>query len=95
MSELLRELGTRYDAIIIDSPPLGIVSDALTLTPLVDQILLVAKDLDSSLKELRRGTRLLRERGAVMPGLVLTSVDPSHFSSLDKKTLHRYVVGIG
>ena len=94
LSELLSELRTRYDAIIVDSPPLGIVPDALTLTPLVDQILLVAKDIDSSLKELRRGTRLLRERGAVVPGLVLTSVDPSQLSSLDKKTLHRYVVGI-
>jgi Mrp family chromosome partitioning ATPase len=94
LSELLTELRGRYDAIIVDSPPLGIVSDALTLTPLVDQILLVAKDIDSSLQELRRGTRLLRERGAVVPGLVLTSVDPSQFSSLDKKTLHRYVVGI-
>jgi succinoglycan biosynthesis transport protein ExoP len=94
LSELLTELRARYEAIIIDSPPLGIVSDALTLTPLVDQILLVAKDVDSSLKELRRGTRLLRERGAVVPGLVLTSVDPSQLSALDKKTLHRYVVGI-
>lgn len=94
LSELLTDLRSRYDIIIIDSPPLGIVSDALTLTPLVDQILLVAKDVDSSLSELRRGTRLLRERGAVVPGLVLTSVDPSHLSSVDKKTLHRYVMGI-
>jgi hypothetical protein len=73
---------------------LGIVSDALTLTPLVDQIILVAKDIDSSLNELQRGTRLLRERGAVVPGLVLTSVDPSQLSSVDKKTLHHYVMGV-
>jgi Mrp family chromosome partitioning ATPase len=94
LSTLLTELRSRYDAIIIDSPPLGIVSDALTLTPLVDQIILVAKDMDSSLNELQRGTRLLRERGAVVPGLVLTSVDPSQLSSVDKKTLHRYVMGV-
>jgi polysaccharide biosynthesis transport protein len=94
LATLLTELRSRYDAIIIDSPPLGIVSDALTLTPLVDQIILVAKDMDSSLNELQRGTRLLRERGAVVPGLVLTSVDPSQLSSVDKKTLHRYVMGV-
>jgi succinoglycan biosynthesis transport protein ExoP len=94
LGELLADLRSRYDAIIIDSPPLGIVSDALTLTPLVDQILLVAKDVDSSLTELRRGTRLLQERGAVVPGLVLTSVDPNHLSSVDKETLHRYVMGV-
>lgn len=94
LSELLAELRSHYDAIVIDSPPLGLVSDALTLTPLVDQILLVAKDADSSLGELRRGSRLLRERGAVVPGLVLTSVDPAQLSSVDKKTLHHYIVGI-
>ena len=94
LTTLLNELRTRYDAIIIDSPPLGIVPDALTLTPLVDQIILVAKDMDSSLNELQRGTRLLRERGAVVPGLVLTSVDPSQLSSVDKKTLDRYVMGV-
>jgi capsular exopolysaccharide synthesis family protein len=94
LAELLATLRTCYDAIIVDSPPLGIVSDALALTPLVDQIILVAKDLDSSLTELRRGTRLLRERGAVVPGLVLTSVDPSQLSPVDIRTLHHYVVGI-
>jgi Mrp family chromosome partitioning ATPase len=94
LAELLATLRTHYDAIIIDSPPLGIVSDALALTPLADQIILVAKDVDSSLAELGRGTRLLRERGAVVPGLVLTSVDPSHLSSVDKRTLRRYIVGI-
>ncbi len=94
LAVLLAELRTRYDAIIVDSPPLGIVSDALALTPLVDQILLVSKDVESSLTELRRGTRLLRERGAVVPGLVLTSVDPGRMSSVDRKTLHRYVMGI-
>jgi Mrp family chromosome partitioning ATPase len=94
LTTLLNELRSRYDAIIIDSPPLGIVPDALTLTPLVDQIILVAKDMDSSLNELQRGTRLLRERGAVVPGLVLTSVDPSQLSSVDKKTLDRYVMGV-
>jgi len=94
LGALLADLRSRYDAIIIDSPPLGIVSDALTLTPLVDQIILVAKDVDSSLSELRRGTRLLRERGAVVPGLVLTSVDPSQLSSVDRKTVDRYVMGV-
>jgi capsular exopolysaccharide synthesis family protein len=94
LTTLLTELRSHYDAIIIDSPPLGIVSDALTLTPLADQIILVAKDADSSLDELQRGTRLLRERGAVVPGLVLTSVDPSQLSSVDKRTLDRYVMGV-
>jgi len=33
-----RKTRTHYDAIIIDSPPIGLVSDALTDAPLVDQM---------------------------------------------------------
>lgn len=91
---LLARLREEYEVIVIDSPPVGIVSDALTLTPLVDETILVAKDGDASLEELRRGTRLLQDRAARVTGLVLTSVDPKTMSSVDRKTLHRYVMGV-
>jgi len=94
LRKLLAGLCRHYDAIIIDSPPVGIVSDALTLVPLVDQTLLVARDGDTSIAELRRGARLLHERGATSLGLVLTSIDPDDLSSVDKKILHRYVTGV-
>ena len=94
LSELLAKLQGHYDAIVIDSPPVGLVSDALTLTSLVDQTIIVAKDGDSSVDELKRGIRLLKERGATVAGLVLTSVDPRGMSSVDKKTMHRYVLGV-
>lgn len=93
MRDLLAEIGTQYDAIVMDSPPVGVVSDALTLAPLADQTILVAKDGDSSESELKKGVRMLREAGATVAGLVLTSVDPQDVSSLDRKTLSRYVVG--
>jgi capsular exopolysaccharide synthesis family protein len=94
LRELLGKLRIQYDAIVIDSPPVGIVSDALTIAPLVDQTLIVAKDGDSSFSELKRATRLLQDRGATVAGLVLTSIDPHDMSSVDKKTLHRYVLGV-
>lgn len=94
LKELLTKLRNHYDAIIVDSPPVGIVSDALTLIPLVDQTIIVAKDGASSIAELKRGTRLLKERGATLAGLVLTSTNPDDLSSVDKKTLHRYVMGM-
>jgi capsular exopolysaccharide synthesis family protein len=94
LAELLAKLRTRYSAIIIDSPPIGLVADALTLASLVDQTILIAKDGDTSVAELARGTRILKERGATLAGLILTGVDPNQMSSVDKATLNRYVVGV-
>ncbi|MEA3182769.1 MAG: polysaccharide biosynthesis transport protein [Gammaproteobacteria bacterium] len=91
---LVAKLRTHYDAIIIDSPPIGLVSDALTIAPLVDQTVMIAKDGEASTAELARGTRLLKDRGATVAGLVLTGVDPKGFSRAHDSTLKRYMVGV-
>jgi capsular exopolysaccharide synthesis family protein len=44
MEELIRRLEKNYDYIIIDSPPVNIVSDALSLSKMVDGILIVVKE---------------------------------------------------
>jgi capsular exopolysaccharide synthesis family protein len=91
---IIAKLRTYYEAIIIDSPPVGVVSDALMIASLVDQTVIVAKDGETTTAELARGTRLLKERGAEVAGLVLTGVDPKEFTSMDKTSLKRYVVGL-
>jgi polysaccharide biosynthesis transport protein len=93
-AQLLGELRTRYDAIIVDSPPIGVVSDALILASLVDQTVIVAKEEETSTVELAHGTRLLKDRGANVAGLVLTGVDPEDMSPVDKTTLRRYILGM-
>lgn len=93
-AQLLGELRTRYDAIIVDSPPIGVVSDALILASLVDQTVIVAKEEETSTAELAHGTRLLKDRGANVAGLVLTGVDPEDMSPVDKTTLRRYILGM-
>ena len=92
--QLLEKLRARYDAIVIDSPPVGIVSDALTLALLADQTILVAREGACTVQDLKRGLSMLRDRGAIIAGLVLTSVDPAEMSSVDRKTLDRYVKGV-
>jgi Mrp family chromosome partitioning ATPase len=41
MRELLVTLGKLFEAVVIDTPALGIVSDAMTLVPLVSNALVV------------------------------------------------------
>jgi len=43
MVRLLADVRARYDAVIIDSPPLGTVSDASVLAPRVDGVVLVVR----------------------------------------------------
>ncbi len=43
VSELFARLLETYDYVIVDSPPVGLVSDALSLIPLVDHVLFVAR----------------------------------------------------
>jgi polysaccharide biosynthesis transport protein len=93
-AHLFAKLRTRYDAIVVDSPPIGIVSDALILASLVDQTIIVAKESETSTAELSHSARLLRDRGANVAGLVLTGVDPADISAAHKAILHRYVVGM-
>jgi len=43
LQELLKELSEKYDYILIDTPPIGLVSDALLLREFVDNILVVVR----------------------------------------------------
>jgi succinoglycan biosynthesis transport protein ExoP len=92
-SKLMARLRQRYDAIIVDSPPAGLISDALTLACVADQTVIVTRNGETSLPELVHATRLLKERGATLSGLVLTDVDPRDLALAGDK-MNRYVMGM-
>jgi len=65
-SEMLQELKTLYDVILIDAPAVQRVSDALILAHEVDAIVYVVKAGVTSLKAAREGiTRLRRAQGTI------------------------------
>jgi polysaccharide biosynthesis transport protein len=92
-SGLMARLRQRYDAIIVDSPPAGLLSDALTLACVADQTVIVARNGETSLPDLVHAARLLKERGATLAGLVLTDVDPRDLALAGSK-MDRYVMGM-
>jgi capsular exopolysaccharide synthesis family protein len=93
VSSLLGKLRGRYDAIILDSPPVGVISDSLTLSNVADQTVLVAREGETPVNEISDAVRLLKERGATLAGLVLTDVDPRQLA-FAQRTVSRYVTGI-
>ena len=75
LAETLAELGEHADIVIIDSPPLLHVSDALTLSASVDAIVVVAK-LDSARRNiLSELSRVLATCQAPRLGFILTGAE--------------------
>lgn len=75
MSALLERLLTRYDHIIIDSPPVLAVADTRVLACLADRVLYLIKWNSTPRDAVRNGVKLLRSVGAPMFGVVLSQVN--------------------
>jgi capsular exopolysaccharide synthesis family protein len=74
MEKLLERLRATYEYVLIDSPPILLVSDALGLARMVDGVVLVARR-DEATRDDARETRALVERlGIHLVGTVLTDV---------------------
>ena len=73
--ELLNELKERYDVIIIDTPPIGLVSDAYTIARWCDTLLFVVRQ-DFTLKDaLKYSITSLEDEKLKNVGLVVNDID--------------------
>jgi capsular exopolysaccharide synthesis family protein len=73
--KLLREMAARYDRVIIDSPPVGVVADAVVMATHVDGTLVVLKAGRTSREVARQAVRQLRDVNAAIFGAVLNDLD--------------------
>jgi succinoglycan biosynthesis transport protein ExoP len=71
MDALLRDLRSRYDMIVIDSPPFLTVADGLVLARKVDAVALVARAERSTYDAVKRGIKALADIGVRPLGVVL------------------------
>jgi capsular exopolysaccharide synthesis family protein len=72
---LLNWARSRFDRIILDGPPLGLVSEALVLAGLADCVLLVVRPAVSRKRAVRHSVHRLREIGVGAIAAVLNDVD--------------------
>lgn len=72
---LLDELSQRFDRVILDSPPVMVVTDAVVLSTLVDGTLLVARTGQTTRGGLRETARQLRDVNGRILGCVLNDMD--------------------
>lgn len=73
---LIKQVKGLSDFVVVDSPPLTAVSDALPLASLVDDVLIVARQGSSKISQLWQLRDLLVEQGAFPAGLILIGQPP-------------------
>ncbi|WP_437525866.1 polysaccharide biosynthesis tyrosine autokinase [Sorangium sp. So ce726] len=72
---LLRKLQGRFDRVIIDSPPIGAVTDSAVLSTLVDGTVLVVRASATTHDFARHGIRAVLDVGGKTVGAVLNAAD--------------------
>ncbi len=77
MVELLDAAASMYDIVIIDTPPIGVVSDAIPLAHQVDGILLISRIGVSHRDQAARLMKRLRGLNAHILGVVVNSYKPT------------------
>lgn len=73
--EIVRGLLSKYDRIVIDSPPTLLVSDSLVLSKVVDAVLYVVRSDTTNHGTARGGISRLRAANAPLIGVVLNKVN--------------------
>lgn len=74
MRSVLKVLSGEFDFIVVDLPPVNVVSDALVLSPLMDGYVVVVKENYTDRKELRTCIRQLNMANAKILGILMTGV---------------------
>ena len=71
MADLLKDLATRYDIIVLDAPPLLPVTDAAVLATVADGAILVARHGSTRKEQVRQAAEALHQVNARLLGTVL------------------------
>ena len=74
MKQLIEDLKMHFDIILVDEPPVGVVTDAAILSTLVDGTLMVVASHQTDSDLARRAMKLLQNVEARILGTVLTKV---------------------
>jgi capsular exopolysaccharide synthesis family protein len=77
-ADLIRLVEKEGDVAVFDAPPILPVSDAVTLSRLVDSVVITARAGETTRDDLTRTIETLRQVGAEIAGIVLVGVSKSN-----------------
>jgi capsular exopolysaccharide synthesis family protein len=76
MSDLLGRLRETFDVVVIDTPPVLAVTDAMLVSPQCDAVVLVSTADETTWQMLERADETLRDVGTSITGVVLNRYTP-------------------
>ena len=76
IKDLMKELRTMYDVIVVDSPPVLSVTDAFAISSFVDGLLYVVAYNQTKKEDAKVGIAQLKDSGAKILGGVFANIDP-------------------
>lgn len=71
---LFERLGREFDRVVVDTPPIGVVTDAAVLGRIASQVLMVVAAGRTKKRAAEHGEGLLRSAGAAPTGVILNQV---------------------
>ena len=83
MSRLIAELRRRFDLVVLDTPPVILVTDARSIARQADLVLLLVHWRKTPRSLVLTALRMLHAAGAAMAGIALTRVDVRRTASVD------------
>lgn len=95
MTELFDEVKTRYDYIIIDTPPFGLLNDAIELMKYTNAFLVVLNTKVVRRKGLQAIEELLTKNTDTSLGLVLNGIKKTRFQYYYSKYTYKYNYNYG
>lgn len=88
MADLIASLKTTFDYIIIDSPPLNVVTDALSVAPYCDGIAAVVREKSTHFRDIDKMLEKIKMSGVKMLGFILNGA-----SVINRKKKYGYGYG--
>ena len=76
MKDLIKELSNKYDYIIFDTPPIGVVIDALPIIKQTDGVVVVVRDNVTDIADYKKTIEILERSEANIIGAIFNDVEP-------------------
>lgn len=76
MKDLVKELSNKYDYIIFDTPPIGVVIDALPIIKQTDGVVVVVRDNVTDITDYKKTIEILNRSEANIIGVIFNDVEP-------------------
>lgn len=76
MKDLIKELSNKYDYIIFDTPPIGVVIDALPIIKQTDGVVVVVRDNVTDITDYKKTIEILKRSEANIIGVIFNDVEP-------------------